>query len=215
MARLSRASTGEGPECPVDSDHGFMLVHMDWDGLYWCPSHRHGGNGRFFSQDESIDYELTETDEMQIYESTAKAIIAGGTTMDEGVAAISKKTKQGTGKVRDRLSTMVDALTTEAAAHDAEQTEKAATIKAETAKTEAAKPKTPRAPRARKEWIAPEKFAEVRDAAGVTNTAIAKAWGKSPSRMTELTRGTKATQGGSIDLYNEFVVIVEGLATEK
>lgn len=215
MARLRRASTGEGPQCPVDVEHGFMLVHIDWGDRYWCPSHRHGGNGRFFTQAETHDYQLTEEDIMQIYETTAHSIIAGSTTIDDGVRTIAKQTKQSSGKVRDKLSTMVDALTVEAEANDAKQTARAAELKADDDAAEAAKPKTPRTPRARKEWIAPEKFAEVRDAAGLSNTAIARAWGKSPSRMTELTRGTKATQGGSIDMFNDFCAVVESLNVEE
>lgn len=159
---------------------------------------------------------------MQIYETTAAAIIADTTTLDDGVRTIAKQTKQSSTKVRAKLNTMVDAMSADAEANATKQDAIRAKHAAEAEAAEAAKPKTPRTPRARKEWVEPEKFAEIRNASGLSNTAIAKAWGKSPSRMTELTRGTIrevdgktiGTAGGSIDVFNEFVAVVESLAEE-
>jgi hypothetical protein len=210
MAR-SRQTTGEGPQCPIVPTHGRMLVHEDWGHRYWCPAHDHGGNGRFFHQDEVADYELTEEDTMKLYESIARQVIAEEITIDDGVTTITKRTRGKSATVRDKLSTMIDGLQTEREETETKQKE----AKATNAKKRTAAAKKDAKPRQRKKWVEPEKFAKLRDKHGLTNTAIAKAWGKSPSRLTELTKGTKATQGGSIDVFNDYKAVVESLAEDK
>ena len=50
--RRPRPSTGNGPPCLLDREHGRMQKIQGVQD-YWCPHSDHGGNGRFFTDDET------------------------------------------------------------------------------------------------------------------------------------------------------------------
>lgn len=59
--------------------------------------------------------------------------------------------------------------------------------------------------------VPPEKFAEIRDKAGVKNTEIAQELGVSPTRLTELTK----TKGGTSRQFKRVREAVAGLRARR
>lgn len=204
---MAGGDAGNGPYCPANPAHG-RLYSKDRGGdpaKGWrCMHSDHGGNGRPFSDEEARNYEMKESDVVNILESAARDVVAGKIDLDAAVSRVAKQTKRGSAQVREQINETVMALS---AAAGEKAVEQAARKEARMAKA-STKPGGGKAPR--KEHVEPAEFAAVRDRLGLRNKEVAAAlaaagMGATLSRVTELTH----SKGSSRDLFGKFVAALE------
>lgn len=165
---LRRNTAGNGPLCPVNNQHGRLY---SWEGGRWyCPSHPHGGNGKFFSEKEAYgDYAITEEEVTALLESTARDIIAERTSLEQAVTTVARQTKRSSATVRESLTLMVKTIQEHgngvnmADKRSAARAAKAAAPKATSSKT--------------LEHVEASEFVRVLNELGLTNKQAAEATG--------------------------------------
>lgn len=159
---------GAGPVCPINHLHGRLYV---WDdGRYFCPTNSHGGNGRFFTEEQANgDIQDEDLDLSDLYRSAAGRVLSGHMSMDQAVMIVGRQTGQPSAAIRENINLMLKTIQEEGETM-AEKRQKAKAAAAAEATTT-----TERAPRARKEKAGPEEFKAVIEAAGLTNAQAARA----------------------------------------
>jgi predicted DNA-binding transcriptional regulator YafY len=133
-----------------------------------------------------------EQKESVMYKAAAKSILAGQSTREAEVAGIAKATKMSKARVGERL---------DAAIAEQKAAQRAAAAQAPDRK-KGGQPKAPAQPRLEK--AEPKRFADLRDALGLTNKECAAAleaagMGHTLSRVTELTH----SKGASTRLFGQ------------
>lgn len=192
------ASAGNGPVCPVGGDaHGRTYDYRqkalreghDW----WCGHSAHGGNGRFFTDEEVRGgYELQEGDVALIYETTARDVIAGKLTLDKAVQDVARTTKRSTSQVREAVTIMIDSIKEK----DQTMADKKAAAKKKTAKQPGE--------RRRLEHVDGAGFQKVIDDLGMTAAQTKEATGEAGMGASSTYVYILLHEGASVNLFSKF-----------
>ena len=210
--RRSR-SPGEGSPCPANPEHGRLYA---WeDGRWYCPSHAHGGNGRFFSDKEAQgEYERTDRERLDIpdgargdellLESAARDVIAEKTTIDKAVAELAKTSSMSTTAIRESLALMIKTITEEGVS--------VAEKRKQTSKKAAAAKATPKESGRRLEHVDAAKFQKVLKDTKLTNKQAAEATGAAGMGKSATYVYILLHQGASVNLFTKFKAALEEYA---
>lgn len=212
VGRRNKGS-GEGPPCPANPEHGNLYK---WeDGTWYCPTHDHGGNGKFFTDKEAHgEYEQTERDKLDVpdgklgderlLEIAAQEVIDGKTTLDLAVVSITEITSLSTAAARESLTLMISTIKNEGVS--------VAEKRKQVAKDQAAAKAAPKASGRRLEHVDGADFQKVVKKYGLTSKQAAEATGNAGMGKSATYVYILLHQGASVNLFDRFKEAIEEYA---
>lgn len=199
-------AAGNGPPCPVDPSHGRLY---SWDRgatrgrEFYCPHSAHGGNGKFFSDKEAHgEYELKEGDVAILYETAARDVIAGKTSLDQAVANVAKQSKMATSQVREAITIMIETIREK----DTDMADKKAAAKTAKKAAPAA------AQRQRADHTDATEFIRVRDELGLTAKQSALATGEAGMGSSSTYIYILTHEGATTELFGKYEAALRSYA---
>lgn len=203
-------SLGNGPLCPINIQHGRLY---SWeDGRWFCPSAPHGGNGKFFTDQEARGaYTVTEQEVAVIYEKAARDVLAKRVTLDQAVASVAHQTKRSSASVREALGLMIKTIEEQQGTGESMADKKAAATKkkAAVAATTTAKDSSRKL-----EHVDASEFQRIVDELGMTNKQAAEATGAAGMGASATYIYILLHQGASSKLFAKFEQALRDWAEE-